>query len=1405
MKNSVIKKGVILFFLISLFVSVVSAADVAYITKNVRMADKTVLKMFNESGLSVDVILNTKIASANLSKYRFVYLGDERFPNRNSIPVNKYNTLISNYYYGADWGLTDKDGISKLASTSPLKVEISNGNILQVYDRARVTPTSGASIDYYYLGNGNRLEEEQGITRIATTYSADSYSSESSDLGDVIEYIPNGTKLKNGLRSNGKICFFGVAKTAYWTEDTKKLFKDCVNYLAIKCSNNSECDDGNSRTLDTCVNPGKANSECKHEEMACLYDYDCGVNKFLGNNYCFNDGIARDYINFTCNHAGTNLSFCSNITEQKITKICDDFCLNGQCMNSTCHNNSECSDGNDYTEDLCLNPGKINATCQHKNITCLFNSDCGTDGIVGGTFCDGGNGTDVFNHKIQFTCNNAGTVNSTCSNSTISILNKVCKFGCFNGECNKDNIAPVITLVSPQNNFNTINSNVNFVFNVSDDSAVSNCSLILDGSNVKNLLSVLDVTNAISFTVALGDHNWKIVCTDAFGNTGSSLLRNLTIQQVKCSIDSDCGSKGFIGSNVCDGKAVKRDYLNFTCNNAGTTLSFCSNSTSKLLVESCPDFCLNGQCKTAVCHNNAECGDGNSYTEDVCVNAGTASATCQHNPIICLAKSDCGSDEFIGNNYCSGKDVVRDWKEFSCNNAGTVNSVCSFSIIAKKSQTCADFCTNGQCNNAVCHNNSECDDSNVYTEDLCLNPGTVNSECKHNPIACKNNADCGSNGFTGEQFCSGKDVFQNYLTFNCNNAGTSLAYCTNLSIGQLKQTCSEACKNGNCANIICSSNAECNDNNAYTEDICLKPGTVDSSCSHKDIVCFTKSDCGTDHFTGNNYCDGNIVEKNFVSYTCNNAGTSLSSCSIVSAPKKVNECEKACFDGGVCVECNEDSDCFDGNPETFDVCFNAGTMNAHCQNVKPACKSNADCGSDGFIGSPLCSGKSISQLFMNFNCINPNSINAYCTNLTTSKVKETCANACLNGECKDIVCKSNAECNDNNAYTEDLCLNPGTVNSECKHNPIVCLTKADCGSDGLVGQPTCSGKNVVQNYLTNLCNNAGTSSSTCSSSSVLQLIQSCPDYCLNGECKTAVCHNDAECDDGKVNTQDTCVNAGTASAICQHNLISCMTKSDCGTDGFIGNNYCSGKDVVHDWKEFSCNNAGTSLSFCSNSITPKRSQTCVDMCLNGNCVNAACHSNAECNDNNAYTEDTCVSPGTVNAHCEYKTIKCLNNADCGSNGFTGEQFCSGKDVFQNYLTFNCNNAGTINSVCSSSNSAQLKQSCSDLCLDGNCIASCTNKCTLSEKICSGNGYQICRDYNGDGCTEWGGIINCGSSESCSNGNCIASCTNACVASSRTCSGNGYQICRDYNGDGCTEWSLAVGCSTGKTCSNGYCK
>ena len=191
---------------------------VAYIFKNDMKIDHNVINALEELNLEVDLIQEDTLP-INLTEYRLIYVGDERFTNIENIPINKKPTIISNYYYGYDSGITDRAGISQLGSTAPLTVNI-NGTSVQVYTEAFLR--ARLAVPYYFLNNRNKLSS---LTQIAATK-----KTSSGTLGDVISYATPGTTLTNGETVEENICFFGIVKSEFWTPDAKNLFKNCARF-----------------------------------------------------------------------------------------------------------------------------------------------------------------------------------------------------------------------------------------------------------------------------------------------------------------------------------------------------------------------------------------------------------------------------------------------------------------------------------------------------------------------------------------------------------------------------------------------------------------------------------------------------------------------------------------------------------------------------------------------------------------------------------------------------------------------------------------------------------------------------------------------------------------------------------------------------------------------------------------------------------------------------------------------------------------------------------------------------------------------------------------------------------------------------------------------------------------------
>jgi len=189
--------------------------------------------------------------------------------------------------------------------------------------------------------------------------------------------------------------------------------------------------------------------------------------------------------------------------------------------------------------------------------------------------------------------------------------------------------------------------------------------------------------------------------------------------------------------------------------------------------------------------------------------------------------------------------------------------------------------------------------------------------------------------------------------------------------------------------------------------------------------------------------------------------------------------------------------------------------------------------------------------------------------------------------------------------------------------------------------------------------------------------------------------------------------------------IECDCNVDCGNSGFIGDAFCKNSDVYKNYKTFTCQNPGTSSSKCVDSTAPVLWYACDNgqTCSGGTCIDVVCNS----------------------------------NSDCGSNGYVDGLFCQGNNVYQNYTSYTCNNAGTAQSYCSNNTESQLKQTCG------------SNQ-TCNSGICQQNPSDLVAScYSTPNPVNVGQQISFVSNATGGNGSYTYSWTGACMGSSQVCS------------------------------------
>jgi hypothetical protein len=727
---------------------------------------------------------------------------------------------------------------------------------------------------------------------------------------------------------------------------------------------------------------------------------------------------------------------------------------------------------------------------------------------------------------------------------------------------------------------------------------------------------------------------------------------NPTCQNVQCNSNPDCGTTGWINSPYCSGDDVYQTYRTYTCSNPGTPGSSCSYDDNQQFKEACTT-CSGGAC-VVECDIDSDCGTGswwinnyycnsgdvyNTMRSHKCYNPGTLGSFCGYSDndqfyttcpngcsggectIECSNNADCGTDSFIGSEYCNGDDVWDYYRTYNCDDPGTIYSSCDYSDNPQSKQTCPNTCLGGVCTD----------------------------------IACNNNADCGTDGFIGNEYCSGNDVNDTYRTYTCTDPGQPSASCSFSDVDQTKEPCTYGCGGGSC----------------------------------QIPACFNDTECGTSGWLDNPYCNTDDVWDTFRNYTCQNPGILSAVCNYSDEDKYKTGCVNGCNNSKCVIPCSVYED-FEGTgmPDEFDnwggspdfdstnysksgtksLEMNDATLNYPQANTAtpyfletwmlmpepspPAIPGGiiladefggAEKNSFSFIDytTPslkfevdLIDGNSQTTVFLDSDVwykfkflIDPiNGLGSWwiydesesiVSSDTDVSISSWSGGEFLEGSPLGIY----------NYYLDDFHV--------CN---TACITDSHCGTDSWINEPYCSGDEVWQTYKYNwVCNNASTIYASCSYSEEDQLKEDCTasgDVCDNGTCITPVCY----------------------------------TNSDCGTDEWVGNSYCNIGDEWNIWREYTCNNPGAVDSSCSYTDSDQLKDTCLNGCVNDSCV-----------------------------------IECYTNSDCGADEWLDNPYCNGTtEVWDTYRNYICQNQGAGSSSCSYTDNNQSKDTCLGYCANGSC-------------------------------------------------------------------------------------------------------
>ncbi|MEK6860841.1 MAG: hypothetical protein AABY07_02615 [Nanoarchaeota archaeon] len=1264
-----VKRGgiIILFVTLSLLIAPFAFAvgDVAYIYKKSFKIDNNIINSFNRLGLSVDTINENQVRSTDFSQYRFIFVGDEKFTNPSQIPVKNYPSIVINNFHGDDWGLTDNDGISSLARTQPLNV-IKGSSIIQVYTRAFFRDGSTFAIPYYYLDKNNKAPS---LETIAEAHNGNG------GLGDVISYAENGDILRNGGFVNGKICFYGIVESDFWTSSAENMFNECTIFTG----------------------------------SACIVDEECG-NGDESDPYCVVNNIFKDVTSVSCENPGNLDSACVGETTSVLIESCDDACSNGECIEFECETNSECNDNNSNTEDICNEPNTIDSFCTHAEIECFTNSECGEDQTE--LFCDENN----LNQNITtFLCVNAGTVESECQNNTITQLVQICTNGCENTQCvsinhdialekdlansidgirieKTDGTDILSEALQCSEKYKIVVSVVNlgdFFENVTFEGSVGDVTI--NHNAIENFAPGDDSlkTKTINFTLDQGFYNITI---EAIIPIDLNLSNNIAKRQVEiqceeiteCSQDSDCGSQ--TNQIICLNDDVYNRITTPICSS-----NECDENVDEVLIQNCNNGCLDGECVPGVfeCLNNNDCNDNNLRTVDECVNPETSASFCRNTEVNCLTNSDCGFIGFIGNEFCSSNNVFENYQNAVCVDSGSLESNCIVTITSQLIQ--------------------DCNDNNVLTIDSCVqNEQEETALCIHDlGEECTLNSDCGN--IENENICISNDVYRRTTTPIC-----SSNECDENINDVLIQNCNNGCLDGECIEepVECTTNSQCNDGNPYTLDIC-----ENNNCRHEEIECITNLDCGTDGFIGGPYCSEGEYQ-----------GLPLGFEPILSYSQGINEnAETISFwdANGNAYVLRQGTNNFEiiNNEQEGNLCLDEFIpIVGYTHHQRPDNKEvvelwdakgdvrilvegeskfrslteqeKIDLNINGFVPSLGYShrigglGQEIVSLINNDKIKLKKKGESRFRDLTPQEIQNNGLNNFdaiegyyHNGTNKVYLMDANGvmkRWNNSLSKFETVVPNglpPGTPDAAYHsqlNNKGIFIYENDIYTESFndLTFNKVQFNNLVLDFKSYTCNNPETVQSFCSSSTEPITQQICSQECLNGAC-----------------TQSTPKIEKTNIIENECNVLECTQNSDCGN--IENENICINNHVYNRITTPTC-----SSNECTSSTQDNLVRLCQFGCLDGECIpdTRECIRNTDCNDDNRLTQDICNEDN----ECENIPLECTLNSDCGD--VLRELICQGNNVVNRVTIPTCSN-----NECSQNFNEIFVESCNFGCSNGECL------------------------------------------------------------------------------------------------------
>jgi hypothetical protein len=467
--------------------------------------------------------------------------------------------------------------------------------------------------------------------------------------------------------------------------------------------------------------------------------------------------------------------------------------------------------------------------------------------------------------------------------------------------------------------------------------------------------------------------------------------------------------------------------------------------------------------------------------------------------------------------------------------------------------------TSGYIGGSPYSHNDYCVDTSSITEYYCSGTSEQSSS-----------QSCGTDGYTGSDFCQGEDVYQNYTDYSC-------------------------------ASGACGSS--------------VTPQLMDDCSSYNG-------------YTSGDYCIGNAVYKNYTSYSCSSGACGSSTTAQLQQNCSANQYCSA----GACYYSDSCSDTDGGDmpavwgyvsgyhlnsPYNFsDFCYDTDWIGEYTCYANYKVVNDERCGTDGYVGDYFCMNGDVYRNYTDSYCMA-----GACGINNTSILQQDC----VSGQyCSAGVCMWSNSCSDtdggnkknvfgttsgyynNNPYShDDFCADSSNIVEFYCNGTSERNSTQSCGTDGYFGSYYCTGNNRTRNY----------------------------------------------------------VDFGCASGACGNTTTPTWQQNCDLSDGWNGSAYCQSGDVYRNFNDYYCGSG-----YCYNNLTSVLYQDCVS---GQYCSGGACHYNNTCGDT-----DGGYVIGTQGTASGYFNDTSYSSTDfCQDSDVLVEYFCGGTLKYSYYVS--CSNTSQV--------------------------------------------------------------------------------------------------------------------------------